>query len=464
MVHGNSQELLAGIEALRRDVPGLRHVELLLPDLNGILRGKRCTLKELEGIARAGLPFPASGFLLDSRGMLIEGLAHGSEDGDPDFLCRLVSGSIAPVPWAKAPLGQALLSMERRDGGGYFADSRHVLAGVLRRFAELGLTPVIAVEYEFYLLADTRGEAPRALRSRVPGTERRAEGPRVYSIEDLHELDELFGDITAACESQRIPAGSIVSEYGAGQYEVNLHHVPDALLACDHAVLLRRLVRGVSGRHGLAATFMAKPFADVDGSGMHVHVSLVDAQGRNVLGPVPPAATPEAWPATMRHAIGGMLAALPESLAIFCPNANSYRRIRPGCFAPIAPNWGVNHRGVAIRIPVADDSNARFEHRPAGADCNPYLAVAALLAAAHHGITAQVEPPAMVREGQPLPAEVRLSHRWEAALDAFDAGRILPGYLGEEFCRVYGMARRFEAEAFHAQVPALDYDWYLPGI
>lgn len=452
------------ITRLRREQPGLRHVELLLPDLNGILRGKRCTLRELEGIARAGLSFPASGFLLDSRGSLIEGLAHGSADGDPDYLCRLVPGSVVPVPWSKRPLAQALLGMEQRDGRPYFADSRQVLARVLSRFAETGLTPVVAVEYEFYLLEDTRGEAPKAKRGRVPGTERRAEGPRVYSIEDLHELDELFDAIAAACEVQGIPAGSVVSEYGAGQFEVNLHHVNDALAACDHAVLLRRLVRGVSARHGLAATFMAKPFADKDGSGMHVHVSLVDAQGRNVFGPVPPPGSPEAYAPPLRHAIGGLLAAMPESLAVFCPNANSYRRIRPGCFAPIAPNWGPNHRGVAIRIPVSDDANVRLEHRPAGADCNPYLAVAAILAAAHHGISQRIEPPPMVREGQEVAGEITLSHRWEQALDAFDRGRILPGYLGAEFCRVFGTARRWEAEQFHAQVPTLDYDWYLPAI
>jgi len=454
------------IDRLRAASPPVRHAELLLPDLNGILRGKRCTLKELESIARGGLSFPASGFLLDSRGSLIDGLPQGSEDGDPDFICRIVPGSVVEVPWSRRPLAQALLGMEQGDGRAHFADSRGVLAGVLARFAALGLTPVVAIEYEFYLLDDTRGEAPRARHARVPGTERRAAGPRVYSIEDLHELDELFADISTACAVQGLPAGSIVSEYGAGQFEVNLHHVPDALLACDHAVLLRRLIRGVAARHALAATFMAKPFADRDGSGMHVHLSLLDGAGRNVFAAAPggSGAASGAYADPLRHAVGGMLAALPESLAIFCPNANSYRRIRPGCFAPIAPNWGPNHRGVALRIPVSDDANLRIEHRPAGADCNPYLAVAAILAAVHHGLAGRIEPPPMVREGQTVDAQVLLSHRWEQALDAFDRGRILPGYLGEAFCRVFSAARRFEAEQFHAQVPNLDYDWYLPGI
>ena len=162
--------------------------------------------------------------------------------------------------------------------------------------------------------------------------------------------------------------------------------------------------------------------------------------------------------------VGGLLAAIPESLAIFAPNANSYRRIRPGCFAPIAPNWGVNHRHVAVRIPVSDDQNLRLEHRVAGADCNPYLAMAAILAGVHAGLTQNIEPPRMIREGEVMEEKIGLSPRWETALDAFDAGRLLPGYLGAEFCRVFSHARRLEAEAFHAQVSNLDYEWYLGTI
>jgi glutamine synthetase len=456
-----SGRIEAEIERVRAALPALRQVELLFPDLNGILRGKRCTLAEFRGIARNGLAFPATGLLLDSRGALIDGLREGSDDGDPDYLCRPVPGSLAPVTWSRGALAQVLMSMESRDGSPYFADSRAVLGRVLGQFAASGLTPVVAVEFEFYLLDDASEGRVRARRQRVPATELPAAGPRAYCLEDLHDLEPLFADIAAACEAQRIPVGSIVSEYGAGQFEVNLHHVPDALAACDHALLLRRLIRGVAARHKLAATFLAKPFADTDGSGMHVHVSLLDAAGRNVF--AAEAGAGECAPA-LRHAVGGMLAALPESMAIFCPNANSYRRIRPGCFAPIAPNWGINHRGVALRVPRSDADNTRFEHRPAGADCNPHLAVAALLAAAHHGITRQIEPPPMLREGEPMGAEVSLSPRWERALDDFEAGRILPPYLGAGFCRAFATARRFEAEQFHAQVPDLDYAWYLPAI
>jgi glutamine synthetase len=444
--------------------PDTRAIELLLPDLNGILRGKRIGRRELQSLWRDGITFPATGILLDSRGALIDGLSYGSDDGDPDHVCRPVSGSLVPVPWAATHPGQCLVALEYRDGRPFFADCRHVLAGVVNRFAELGLTPVVAVEFEFYLLDDSSGEVPRARQGRVPGTQRRPAGPRVYSLEDLHDLDPLFAEITAACEAQRIPAGSIVSEYGAGQFEVNLHHVADAVAACDHAILLRRLIRGVARKHGLAATFMAKPFAEIDGSGMHVHLSLVDRDGRNVFAQPSPGQAAGGYGHTLRHAVGGLLAAMPESLAIFAPNANSYRRIRPGCFAPIAPNWGVNHRHVAVRIPMSDDRNLRLEHRVAGADCNPYLAMAAILSGVHAGLTQQIEPPRMIAEGEVMKEEISLSPRWETALDAFDAGRLLPGYLGAEFCRVFSLARRHEAEAFHAQVSNLDYEWYLGTI
>lgn len=441
--------------------PDVRAVELLLPDLNAILRGKRVSRRELAGLFREGISFPATGILMDSRGSLIDGLAHGSDDGDPDYVCLPVAGSLARVPWSKTPLGQCLISMYERDGRPYFADARHVLAGVLARFAALGLTPVVAVEYEFYLLEDISGEVPRTRTGRVPGTARRPAGPRAYSLEDLHDLDSFFAQVSAAAEQQHVPAGAIVSEYGAGQFEVNLHHVNDALAACDHAILLRRLVRGIARQEGLAATFMAKPFMNLDGSGMHVHFSLLDRSGRNVFAPAPAEATPDAYPDTLRHAVGGMLSALSESLAIFAPNANSYRRFRPGFFVPIAPNWGPNHRQVALRIPCSDEANVRLEHRVAGADCNPYLAMAAILAAAHAGITRRVEPPPMIREGEPVSLPTGPSPRWETALAAFDASALWPDYFGAEFCRVYSAARHYEAEAYHAEVPGLDYEWYL---
>jgi glutamine synthetase len=166
----------------------------------------------------------------------------------------------------------------------------------------------------------------------------------------------------------------------------------------------------------------------------------------------------------LRHAIGGLTATMAESMAIFAPTANSYRRYRPGLFVPLAPNWGVNHRGVALRIPLSGPQDTRIEHRPGGADGNPYLVMAAILAGIHHGITNRCDPGPMVAEGEVIEEKVALPLRWEAALDAFDRGTVLPQYLGKRYHDLFAACRREECDRFHAQITDRDYEWYLRAI
>lgn len=443
--------------------PEIENFDLLLPDINGIVRGVRAPRSDMPKILEAGVYMSASTMLLDSRGLLPEGLDIGLADGDPDYPCLPVPGTLAPIPWAQSPMGQCLLQMHVDRTTPYYYDSRQVLQRVLARFDELRLTPVVALELEFYLVGDDeRRIKPR--RTRIPGTRLLQELPRLHGLDELHDLDAFLADVEAASAAQGIPIGTTMSEGSPGQLEINLHHVANAELACDHALLLRRLVRGLAQRHGMAATFMAQPFNEFDGSGMHVHCSLLDANGKNVFAGNAPADQPEAYAPELRFGIGGLLETLPESQAILAPNANSYRRLAPGSFLSAAPSWGYNHRQVAVRIPPADDANVRFEHRPAGADCNPYLVVAALLAGLHHGLLNRVEPPPMVREGQIVERDGDRAPHWEEALASFEAARILPGYLGQDFCRTYARCRRLELRQYRAQVPDLDYIWYLGSI
>jgi glutamine synthetase len=190
-------------------------------------------------------------------------------------------------------------------------------------------------------------------------------------------------------------------------------------------------------------------------------VSLVDPAGRNVFA----GSSPEGpFSATLRHAVGGLAATMAESMAVFAPNANSYRRFRPGLFVPLTPNWGLNHRGVALRVPLSGSADTRIEHRPGGADGNPYLVMAAVLAGLHHGIAQRLEPGPMVRPGEVIEERITLPVRWEAALDAFEAGRILPAYFGERYHRLFAACRREECERFHAQITDRDYEWYLRAV
>ena len=261
----------------------------------------------------------------------------------------------------------------------------------------------------------------------MPGSDVPIAGPQYAVTDDLYDVEGFLDDVDRFCQAQNVPAGAALSEYSAGQFEINLHHVDDPVTACDHAVLLKRIIKAAARKNGMAATFMAKPFPDIAGSGLHIHVSVLDEDGNNVFagesadGP---------FSDTLRHAIGGLAAAMPESMAIFAPNANSYRRYAPYSYVPCTPNWGPNHRSLALRIPLSRPDNTRVEHRVAGADANPYLVVAAVLAGIHHGISNQVEPGPMVHTGAEIEHVETLPNRWPLALQAFDQGKLLPRLPG----------------------------------
>lgn len=443
-----------------REHPETRYMELLVADINGMLRGKRAPLADLPKAFRNGVNFCAATVSLDTQGATFDTVPFGSLDGDPDVKARVVPGTVAPVPWARIPTAQALLELSELDGTSYYLDAREILKRALKPLLDLGLKPVMAAELEFYLVTHD-GTTFRPKLPLIPGSERPQPGPQYAMIDDLTEVDAFLADVHRYCEVQHIPAGAALSEFSPAQFEINLQHVDDPLRACEHALLLKRAIKAAARQHGLAATFMAKPFHGLPGSGLHIHVSLLDRDGANVFtgessdGP---------FSDTLRHAIGGLARLMPESLAIFAPNANSYRRYVRGVFAPVANNWGVNHRAVSLRIPLSMPVNTRVEHRVSGADANPYLVTAAIMAGLHHGITERCEPGPMVKARQVIEETVNLPVRWPLALDAFDAGTVLREYLGARFCEIFSACRREEEERFHAQITDRDYEWYLRGV
>ena len=440
--------------------PDTQQLELLQPDMLGILRGKRVGRDEVAQVFTNGLNFVGATVLLDAKGQTFERIDLGGRDGDPDVIATAVPGSLAPVPWAQVPTAQVLLAMNDSRGGAFFADPRQVLRHAMQPLQQMGLTAVCATELEFYLI-DAGTEVPTPWVGNVPGMRRTQTGIQYGCMEDVEHADPFLTDLFATCRAQSIPAGATLKEFSPGQFEINLHHVPNAELAADHGVLLKRAVKAVARKHGMAASFMAKPFAEWAGCSLHVHISLLDDGGRNVF-----AGSSKDGPFsdTLRHAIGGLAKAMPESMAIFAPTANSYRRYRPGVFVPLEPNWGRNHRGVSLRIPLSGTEDTRVEHRPGGADGNPYLVIAAILAGVHHGITHKVEPGPMVAQGSIIDEKVLLPVRWPAALDAFETGRILPKYLGEKYHRLYATCRREEEERFHSEISDRDYEWYLRAL
>ncbi len=444
--------------------PQLRQVDLLIADLNGLPRGKRIPIESLAKICSEGIHLSASMFALDFRGETVDESGLAFQQGDADRLCLPVPGSLAPVPW-RDDRAQLQLCMHEQDGRPYFADPRHVLARICEGFAASGYRPVIALELEFYLL-DRQRDARGMVRAPInPVSGERERSTQVYALEDLDCYADFLDACAAACEAQGIPASAAIAEYAPGQFEINLHHHDDPLRACDEAIALKRVIRSVARQQGFEATFMPKPFAALPGNGLHLHLSLLDAAGDNAFAP-PQAAAPGCDDAQLGtpllgQAIAGLLASLPESLLICAPSVNAYRRMQPEMFVPLAESWGYDNRSTALRIPAGAAAATRIEHRVAGADANPYLLTAAILAGVQHGIAQALQPPPRLRGDAYAQLEATFANTLEQAVADFRAGQLLAQALGESFCELYAVCREVEAQRFRRQLSALDYDWYL---
>ena len=441
--------------AVLQAIPGCEAIDLLLPDMNGLLRGKRISREALEKVYADGVCLPMSLIATDITGNTVEETGLGYAIGDEDRICRPVPGSLRPIPWHERPLAQLLLTMEDGRGGAFEANPREVLARVLQRFKARGLTPVVAVELEFYLLDGDLDDAGRPRCSVNPATGERNASTQVYYMQDLDDYRDFTDAVADACRAMDVPADTAVAEYAPGQFEINLKHRADALLACDEAIYLKRTIKAIAEQQGMLASFMAKPFAEQAGSGLHVHVSVLDGSGRNIF-----ASTPEAPADTVRHAVGGLQRISRDCMLLFAPHANSYRRFVLNAFVPLNDCWGFNNRTVAMRIPHSDPANLRIEHRIAGADANPYLVTAAVLAGILHGLDTRADPGPPVVGNAYEQTESR-SVDWNGAISDFLASDFVAANLGTSFRHIFGQQKGKESRSFQAQVSSTDYAWYL---
>jgi glutamine synthetase len=435
--------------------PDIESVQLVITDANGVGRGKNLAREEVEALYRSGRNVAGSILGLDITGEDVEETGLVWEVGDADQICRPVRGSLSRAPWLARPTAQVLGTMFELDGRPAGADPRHVLVRAVERAAAAGVEPVIAVELEFYLLQ--RAEDGRLQPARGLLTGSTTGHIDAYGLGRLDEMSPLFDDLYAAARVQGLPVRTLMSEYAPGQFEITLEHRADALRAVDEAILFKRAVRGVARRHGCIACFMAKPFAHMAGTGMHLHASLADADGRNAFASEDPAGTP-----LLRHAIGGLRETLADGMAVFAPNANSYRRFRAMSYAPVATTWGVNNRSVSLRVPAGPPASRHVEHRVAGADANPYLVAALVLSAMLRGIERGADPgPPIAGNGYAQAAASGLPTDWHAALERAANSEFLAWALGPEFLRVFLALKRRECDKFGALVTDRDYEWYL---
>lgn len=439
--------------------PQVRFVDVFFTSMTGVPRGKRLRVHELQAVYDYGRFLPGSVLVVDTTGADCEDTGLVWEDGDADRRARPVPGTLTLAPWLGDDMAQVMLSMYELDGTPNDLDPRHVLQRVLDRYAADGLTPVAACELEYYLVDLERTAEGDLQPPRSALTGRRPHGIEVYGLPELAAIAPFLRELWDTADVIGVPLEGAISEFAPSQVELTLKHKPDALRACDDALLYKRMAKGVALRHGCEATFMAKPWADKAGNGFHVHVSFNDADGNNLCANEDPEGSP-----MLRHAIGGMKQLLGEGMAILAPNANSYRRFKANSYAPVAATWGVNNRTVSLRIPAGPAHTRHVEHRVAGADGNPYLVMAVLLASAHHGLTHRIDPgPAVVGDGYAAAAKEksRLPSNWFSAVDLFDQSTVLRDYLGDRFVDMFVSVKRTEQARFFEVVTSLDFDWYL---
>ena len=448
----------AEAEAFLAAHPEVEAVDIVLTDANGIARGKIIRRHELIGLYTSGRHLPISILGLDICGEDVHETGLIWDQGDGDLRAWPVPGTLKPLHGTAPARAEALMSLYHLDGTPMGSDPRHALARQTAALEAMGLHPAAAFELEFFLLAKDRDAdgrvrpAPAVLDGRVSNR------TEVYSVDHLHGMEPLFSEIYAAAAAQGIKAETVISEYAPGQYELTLDYRTNVMEAADDLLRLKRIVRLQARRFGVTACFMAKPIADYAGSGMHLHVSLRDGSGRNVF-----AETVEGqWTDTIRHAIGGLRATMGESMLVFAPHANSWRRFATQSYAPVSPTWGVNNRSVALRIPAGAVAARRIEHRPSGVDANPYLVAATVLAGLRKGLTERIDPgPETTGNGYEAETDLPIPGDWREAIRAATGSAFLKDALGAEMHRTFTAVKAAEYARVARTIADVDYDLYL---
>ncbi|MCY4219298.1 MAG: glutamine synthetase family protein [Gammaproteobacteria bacterium] len=440
--------------------PQTKYLDAYISDLSCIIRGKRYPIEEAGKLFHNGMMLPGSTFLLTICGDSRDPENLGYSDGDPDEIAIPIVETLSPCAWTELPTAQMMLTLTGLDGTPYYYEPRNVLRRVLDQFDSLGLRPVVAFEPEFYLLQPDMDDETGPEPAHLPSTGRQPTSTQVYSIDEVEEFSSYFDQVVSACKDQNIRISAISKEYSPAQFELNLHHVDDALLAADQYVMLRRASQGFARRHNMRATYMAKPFPEQSGSGLHVHISLLDQNGMNVFAGCGQYGEIDSITDLMRHSLGGILQTMSESMGIYAPNVNAYRRFKPDCYAPIHDNWGFENRLVALRIPKSDPHARRIEHRIAGADANPYLLLATILAGIHYGIQQKIEPgPPTIGDTIPshsntIPTEI------VQAMNITQKSQFLANYFGKHYVKVYTVCKLEEYNIFKS-LKVQDFVWYV---
>jgi glutamine synthetase len=434
---------------------GVTEVECLIPDMNGVLRGKVLPAAKLvQSVRDQSLRLPSSVFSVTVTGEYADPDDDDEAYQDPDMTLRPDAETLRVAPGFKTPTAYVFADADHPDGTPWASSPRHVLKAIMALYAAKGWRPVVAPELEFYLTA--LNPDPDLPLTPPAGRSGRAEtSPQPYGLEAITEYEDLIETIYEYAEAANLSLDTMIHESGTAQLEINFLH-GDPVRLSDQVLVFKRIVRQVALQHGVYATFMAKPMENQPGSAMHLHISLVDeTSGANLF------ARDDGTDSEMfRWYIGGLQTYLPEAAPLFAPNVNSFRRMRPSHSAPINVQWGYDNRSCGLRVPISDRHNRRIENRLPGADTNPYLAIAAALICGYLGVEERIEPSAPA-VGNAYHHARTLPKTLEAALERFSACKPVRELLGDPFVRAFTCIKEAELEAFQGVISSWERDHLL---
>ena len=417
-------------------------VDLLITDANGVPRGKTV---ESETLDEAHLPRMAEAVLFQCiHGTYAEETMDDLNPKDEDLILSPDWSTYRLTPWKDDSVGQVICEAQGKEGDPITYDCRNVLKRVLERYETKGLTPIVAPEIEFYLMsAPKRGDQELEPGAGFDG--RDEFGGEAFSFDALDRYGPFVSYVQEMSAAADLDLAAVVHEVGAGQIELNVRHGP-ALEVADQMVLLKRLVKGCALEHGYLASFMAKPSADLPGSGLHLHCSLENAAGENLF-----ALVDEKAPSALQHFIAGLQAYVPEVFALLAPNINSYKRFAGELSMPINLEWGYDNRTTGLRVPYGPAEEGRVETRVIGADANPYLLIGAILAAGLLGIEEALEP-TQASEEDCWEVTSNLPDNLDLALLNLASSEKMADLLGREFLDVFASIKRSELQDFNIRI------------
>jgi len=435
---------------------GIGEIECLIPDLNGVIRGKVFPAQKFLQSERDGsLRIPSSIYLLTVTGEYADAADEAISTQDPDVVLRPDIETICVAPGYKTPTAFVFADTYNTNGEPYDIAPRYVLRRVMKLYEAAGLRPVVAPELEFYLTqVNTDPDLPLLPPAGRSG--RSETSPQPYGLEAITEYEDLIETIYEHAELASLHLDTMIHESGTAQLEINFNH-GDPVHVSDQVLVFKRIVRQVALKHGVYATFMAKPMENQPGSAMHLHVSLVDAKkGANLFG----AEEGDGNTDMFRHFVGGLQKYLGEVTPLFAPNVNSFRRMLPDFSAPINLQWGYDNRSCGLRVPISHVTNRRIENRLPGADANPYLAIAAVLVCGYIGIRDKIAPADMV-QGSAYKWARTLPRTLREGFDRFQKCAPVRELLGEHFCGAFQQIKDHELRNFEGVISSWERDHLL---